>query len=325
MDKKELTVYNVNAETFEWVLTEYKSLIKVKEDLSDYVGGYQNRRIIYYNGWNKLIIQEILLNLGKDSPRWKQCILYRRDDQKEAYKKSISGGMAYRVMKSKLLKYYTEEEFDKAMKRFQANYDSEKAQLHYSYVEPDNKIHKYKNCVKYDINGAYAKALIEIFPKAKDLILDLYNNRKTKPINKDYINYFVGCFCIYGYRRTYNYIVQKIRAQIDSTIKKCRGILLYANTDGFAVSCPKNKPERIGKELGQFKIEYEGDIYTFTGKNYWIMQCGDETKGSCLWYARKSVDLRVGKVVEYDTYKDDYVRRPINIKILEKYINEETY
>lgn len=327
---KELASYKLNEETFDKVLETYKHRIQVSQDLHDYLTGFQNRYWIFYNGFNTFICVFNLVNdvlpddyRKAEKPDWYQCIFTRNQQINEPIQRSISGGMAWKYVKGLILKHYSEDEFNYRLHLFQANYDNAHNQLHYNYMEESNVVHKYSNCVKYDINGAYANALIEIFPKASCEILKLYNERKKKPINKDYINFFVGMFCRTGHRKTYNYIVQKVRSLMDSTVDRCQGILLYANTDGFAVCQPKQAPTNVGKDLGQFKVEYEGDIYTYTGTNYWIMQCGDEIKGNCFYQVRNQIDLRKGEVVSYNRYSTGHVVYPCNIKLQHCEIREE--
>jgi hypothetical protein len=57
-------------------------------------------------------------------------------------------------------------------------------------------------------------------------------------------------------------------------------------------------------DLGEFKAEYEGDVFIYRSKNYILYQCGDELKGSCRQVVRDKLDLRVGKVVEYDQRRE---------------------
>ena len=70
-------------------------------------------------------------------------------------------------------------------------------------------------------------------------------------------------------------------------------------------------------------MEYEGDIYTFTGTNYWIMQCGDEIKGNCFYQVRNQIDLRKGEIVSYNRYSTGYVVYPCDIKLQHCEIREE--
>ena len=199
---------------------------------------------IIFDGIKKVVIRESLLFKLTDEKvernDWIQCICYKKHKQKKDVQDGISGGFAWRVMKAKIKKAgkYTEEQFDNKMKQFQAQYDAEKIQYHFQWdVDLEEEtIYNYNNCRKYDINGAYAKALIDIFPEAKAEIVKLYEERKEKPENKDLINYFVGMFCVKGYRNTYNWIVQNTRQQMEEEIADCEGFLLYANTDGFAIA-----------------------------------------------------------------------------------------
>lgn len=308
---KELKVYNLSEEFFDRVLETYSEFVVKVEDFSKYTnGGSTFKSSIIFDGIKKIVIRESLLfNLTDEREErndWIQCICYKKHKQKKDVQDGISGGFAYRVMKAKIKKAgkYTEEQFDEKMKQFQAEYDEEKNQYHFQWdVDLEEEtIYKYTNCRKYDINGAYAKALITIFPEAEKEIIKLYNERKEKPENKDLINYFVGMFCVKGYRETYNWIVQHVRKQMEEEIADCEGFLLYANTDGFAIASAE-KEIKTSKVLGEFKLEYEGDMYILLGTNYWIIQAGDDITGSCLYQARGLVDLRKGQAVRYKRKK----------------------
>lgn len=337
--KKQLKAYDLNGETFDKILTDYADCIKKLDNgktFADYTSGYPQKHTIIYDGIKKLIILECNLeeyliaedkvyfeNTINSLTHWKQCICYRRESQKERITKSTTGGTAWRIVKQNILNSgYSEEQFECQLNKFKAQYNSELTQLHYNYEQHDgDKIYKYENCVKYDINGAYAAALIEIFPKAEPYIKLLYTQRKLKPIYKQYINYFVGMLAVNGHRLTFNYIVQKVRKQMDETVDLCDGILLYANTDGFAIQNAKRKPKAVGKELGEFKVEYEGDIYTYAGTNYWIMQTGDKITGNCLWSARKFVDLRIGKAVKYTSKSLGFATIATDVQVIRREIS----
>lgn len=304
---KELKAYNLSEEFFDKVVETYSDFVIKVEDFSRYTNGSSTfKNSIIFDGIKKIIIREkLLFNLTderEERNEWVQCICYKKHKQKKDVQDGITGGFAYRVMKAKIKKAgkYTEEQFDSKMKQFQADYDEEKNQYHFQWdVDLEEEtIYKYTNCRKYDINGAYAKALIDIFPEAKEAIIKLYNERKEKPENKDLINYFVGMFCVKGYRTTYNWIVQHVRKQMEEEIAECEGFLLYANTDGFAIASAE-KEIKTSKVLGEFKLEYEGDMYILLGTNYWIIQAGDDITGSCLYQARGLVDLRKGQAVRY--------------------------
>ncbi|MBR4123245.1 MAG: hypothetical protein IKT93_02360 [Clostridia bacterium] len=326
-NKKQLKAYNLNAKAFDFLLTEYGDCIEIPtDDFSNYTCGYRKSNTIIYDGCKKLVILECNLwelfkKLGwydtiYELTDWKQCICYKRESQTDLIEKSITGGMAYRTVYSNLNKYYTDDEIEQRLNMFTADYDEELIQIHFNYTEEAGKIEKWENCVKYDINGAYAAAIIEIFPKAEDYILNLYNKRKERPINKQYINYFIGMLARNGHRKTFNYVVQKIRKLMEETIDETDGILIYANTDGFAVSDPVGKPRKVGKELGDFKIEYQGDIYVYEGDNYWIMQCGDKITGNVLWQVRDQIDLRIGKAVKYNRVKRGHSYVAENVEVI---------
>lgn len=174
-----------------------------------------------------------------------------------------------------LKKYYTDEEIDVCLKSFQAEYDYKKAQLHYFKEGSPDKILKFENCYKYDINGAHNEALTIIFPKAKDAIIKMYLERKKHPVNKKYINYFVGMLCRKGYRETYNWIVQRVSAKLKTHILDACGEILYANTDGFIVKDPMFELE-TSSELGALKLEYKGDVCFYNDINYFCFQLSDK-------------------------------------------------
>lgn len=310
---KELKAYNLSAKKFDSLLEKYQEqILTVNENIIDYKCGSKCKETIYYDNYHQMIILEKYLfedseECGNARNNWIQCICYRKEDQTNVdIKQAITGGYAFKVMKCRIMKYakYTEDTFNYRMNRFKADYSQTKNQLHFEYQQEVGKIYKYRGCKKYDINGAYAKALTVIFPEAKDFIIQMYNERKRKPENKDLINYFVGMFCVKGYRKTYNWIVQNVRKQMEEAIDHCNGLLLYANTDGFAITCNENDLE-TSRELGKFKLEYEGDIYTYADKNYWVMQCGDKITGNALWSVRKHINLIDGETVTYDRITTD--------------------
>ena len=328
---KQLKLYKASEETFYSILEENEEWIEETNHIVDYEGGYSMSSFIKYNGYDKFIICECELNkylvesnLPEATTTWKQCIVTKVMSQEKPLEKGITGGMAWKFMMQLLKNYYpTDDEIEECFAKHRRKHNDNLAQWHENRVDDfDCKyIYHYKNCRKYDINGAYASALIDIFPKAKKAILKLYNERKIKPVNKDYINYFVGCFCIHGQRGTYNYIVQKIHKQMAQAMLHCNGKLLYANTDGFAITDFENELS-TSRELGDFKLEYSGDIYIYTGENYWIYQQATDKKitGNLLHTARKQVDLMNGLTVKYDRVPGEHVVHAKNIEQVKKEI-----
>ena len=320
---KELKAYNLSEEFFDELLEKYQDRIVTVEDFSLYAYGGNFKSSVIYDGFKKLVITEAKLFFKepeKITNNWIQCICYRKHKQKNNIQVGITGGIAWKRIKSLVIKSgYSEEEFNKCMSSHKRYYNPKYAQIHFEWQREPGIIYKYTNCIKYDMNGSYANALINIFPKAKDKILKLYNERKLHPENKELINYFVGMFCRKGYSETFNWVVQTVRKEMESVIDKVGGILLYANTDGFAV-CNAEKALIDSKELGGFKCEYSGDIYTYGGNNYWILQAGDSITGNLLYQVRDNVDLRIGKVVEYNRVRKGMVYLADNANILKRSI-----
>lgn len=321
MSKKELKTFTLSDEAFDKILTTFEKYVIKVEDISKYIYGSSSKVSIYYNGSNKLVCTQNTLNIvGHDFKNtWQQCICIRKAKQTDNFRPAINGGTAWRRMIALLNKYYTATEIDSCLIKYTAEYDSNKNQLHYNYTPKNIKaVHNFPNCFKYDINGAYAKALCDIFPRAEKAIMKLYLERKQKPENKELINYFVGMMCCKDYRETYNWIVQNVRQQMEETIYKVNGRLLYANTDGFIVYAPENTLE-TSTALGDFKLEYTGNAQIYAGDNYWAVQCGDDITGTLLHSVRNNIDLRVGKVVEYTRKKNVnvYIAENINYKEIE--------
>lgn len=303
-----LVKYDINESLFDTIINSMGDYVIKVDNIENYFKGCSNKLNIYYDGNSYAVLQECLLRYfaKNDEPvsDWKQCIIRKTPNQTNLIVKSVDGSRAWVYMSAMIKKYYNIKEFDERLKMFQAEYDNNKIQIHYQYMEENTyNIAKFDNCIKYDINGAHNDALIEIFPKAKDLLLEMYNKRKEKPIYKAYINYFVGMLCRKGYRKTYNWIVQRTTAKLSSAIDFVGGELLYANTDGFMVSNAKNKLS-TSMNLGDFKLEYEGVSYIYSSDNYWCYQINKNGKkeitGNVLYSVRDMIDLEHNTVVKYD-------------------------
>jgi hypothetical protein len=322
---KTIPIYDVSADIFDQIILKEKentkSYIYICSEIEKYFQKPLQRTFIY-NGINTLIIpNDRLVNFipDIDTQKWKSSIIRKADTaQTKIVEKSIDGSRAWTYMMSQLEKFYSKEEIDECLKSKEAEYDEKYSQFHYYTDECEYKILKKENCVKYDINGAHNDALIQIFPKAKNFILNLYKNRKVHPINKKYVNYFVGMLCKRGYRKTYNWIVRRVSATLKLKILEVGGELLYANTDGFIVSNPKIKPKNSTK-LGDFKLEYEGEICFYQDKNYFCFQLSNgEITGNIRYQVRDKIDLFKNKVVHYKLIKEnkngEIVERLENIK-----------
>ena len=235
--------------------------------------------------------------------------------------KTINGGQAYRLMLNNLKKVYTHDEIDDILYRYSIpiDVDSER-QVHvnnYSYFDKDddlifmkpNTIYCLKNCYYYDINSAYASVLIEMFPKAKDIITKIYEERKIKPQNKQILNYFVGNLVNHERIGAYRWIVNRISEKLIQTMRDVRNYnstIIYANTDGFIVHNPSHTLESSNL-IGDYKRENLDDtVYIFnnTYTPYGLIGYTDKNgemtlKGNCLCSARDKIDLSKGIVVDY--------------------------
>ena len=308
MSEEKITLrrYDVSEEVFDDILQAMESKIQIVDKIEDYFRGYQPKQMVLYDNKEYLIIRESLLAYFaefsnedyQDIEDWRQVIVRKCHQPNTSYLRSIDGSRAYKHTKDRILEYYTEEEFEERLGLFEVEYDDLKAQYHYQYPSSNDVVLAHSNCVKYDINGAHCDALIQIFPKAKPMLKEMYDQRKANPLNKAYINYFVGMLCRKGHRKTYNWIVQRTTKTLKSAILYCGGDLIYANTDGFLVSNPEKKL-KPSKALGKFKLEFEGTAYTYQDKNYWCYQA-EKLCGSVRYQVRDLIDLKKGQVVHYD-------------------------
>ena len=182
-----------------------------------------------------------------------------------------------------------------------------------------------------NIQKAYRKMALKYHPdknkdnpeKAKEKFIELHKQRKQKPEIKKWFNYFVGMLTVKGYRKTYNWIVQRTNTKLMELWNKLGGLVVYGNTDGIILKDPKTTIPH-SSALGEFKLEYHGTVYTYAGKNYWIFQYENqgklETTGSLPVSLRDKVDLPKGQVVSYDRVLKCYGQ----VKIYE-YQNVEVY
>ena len=330
----------VNDEIFNKILSDYEFKVEIDTDLYlRYNGYYEDRDIIYYNGKDEFICLEYIVdyytNLLPGCSFWKQIRVSRGLNMKSEAQISITGSKAKAYIHKMLLKYYTKEEIDQRLRMFEADYDEDLKQMHYHYPTLDNSsVIKLTNTYKLDINGAHLDALCEIFPKAKAAFLTMYNKRKTNPVFKQYPNLYVGMLAkktaemrkagIPGeYEKTYNWIVQRTTKMLTKVMDEVEGMPVYINTDGFIVQNPKTIVT-TSKNLGDFKLEFSGDTYVYSDKNYIIYQMSSADKsekvGSCFTAVRDEIDLSIGQVVHYDitTVKNKegkiLYREPQNIK-----------
>lgn len=312
-----LKAIKVNEEIFNKILFDYECKVKFVDDIHKYhCGYYDDKDIIYYNGKDELICQEYIVNgytgLAKSYTCWKQIIVNKTLNMNSEFEETITGSKAKAYITKVLRTVYTAEEIDERLRMFEAEKDPDLIQQHYNYPCPTGQIIKLKNTYQFDINGAHTDALCEIFPKAKDKLIEMYLKRKKKGNErfKHYPNLYVGMLAqkteemrangIPGkYEKTYNWIVQRTTKMLLKAFDEVGGQLVYVNTDGFIVQDPE-KLITASKNLGEFKLEVSGDTYVYADKNYILYQTDKGLKGSCYESVRKDIDLSKGQVVHYN-------------------------
>jgi hypothetical protein len=131
-----------------------------------------------------------------------------------------------------------------------------------------------------------------------------------------------------GYEGAYWWIVHRTTKMLKKAIeevcpddieKDCK--IIYANTDGFIVSCPDKFLEH-SKDLGKFKKEAQGPVYVYTHRgnknetSYIVYQyevekedgtIETETKGDIRLAVRDKIDLKNGKTVSYKIRKNYFI------------------
>lgn len=331
-NRKQLQRIEVNSIFFDKIVEHFGCYMEYCQDIYGLFYGTQNKHKIYFNEEYVVIrenrfnyIHELLYNehYSTKYTDWKQIVL-RIDDTVERPVKTITGTQAFNHVKSILLKYYSEEEFIKLLNSYTEDYDYDKRQFIENYkYDKQYVVYKLTNCYKYDINKAYASLLIQMFPKAKKDLLDILKkskiakekgNKEQSNIYKNYINYFVGKLKRLGYTGAYYHIVHTISEKVMKTILYLGGILVYSRTDSICIQDPKNILES-SNEFGEFKLEYQGDVYFYADKNYVIYQFGDEYRGSCRKSVRDQFDLPNGKVVTYKNKRNNKIQEITDICI----------
>ena len=313
---KQLTLVNISEELYDTLLNSFPSQLEYCENIYPLFYGTSNKNKLYFNE-EYIIIKQCKFNYiykvlyGKsffeeDPTNWKQIKL-RVDKSIEKAESIVDGTHCYNYIMDILTSYYSKEEIEDILNTHVEEKNKNYEQYHYKYVITDNNIHKFPNCYKYDITKAHAAAIIALFPKSeKDIMHLLEISKKAKNSGdiakskkyKNYVNYFVGALCNHGHRLTYNYIVHNVTRKLFDTYNYTKGMLLYANTDSFTVY----QPEKIlnpSDKVGDFKLEYKGDIYIYKDDNYWLMQYGNEFVGSSKVITRKYCDFSKGQVVHY--------------------------
>lgn len=306
---KLLKSYRVSEDVFDRVSGFMGSRRRIALNFEEQTKGPWDSLYYYFNkDMTRAIYKEHILSLlypefskFREIKYWRYVVLIKDTSLEErTILEDIQGIQAWRYMEKVLLKHYSSEEIKDILNSYTNKKDNALIQFHYTDYGKIGELKEHTNCYKYDINSAHAYVLTKVFPKAKSDIEKIYQKRKKKPIYKMYLNYFVGYLKHLGYEGVYNYIVQETTKKLKEAISKCFGFLLYANTDGFIVRNPERELE-TSKELGDFKKEYCGTVWTYRDKNYEVFQLSDGTmKGNIPCVLRKHLDLQKRKVVHFD-------------------------
>lgn len=320
----QLRRFLANKLDFNKILDYYPSdVVYVKPDdiysyfCGTYVKGISTKKI-YTDNEQYIILPEILLNGLFDNIKgcteFKQVVV-RLDITMEHVTRDYTGSWCYSQLLKILKKVYTTDEIEEILHSYDnIEYNDGLKQFHYNFdqfeINPD-VIYELSCCTKYDINGAHEYALIEMFPKAKDLLLKQEElkqkakksgDKETVRRIKSIFNYCVGFLKRKGYVGAYNFIVQKTTTTLFNAIEEVDGELLYANTDGFLVKDEKHRLPTSTK-LGEFKLEHEGNVYLYIDKNYFMFEYNNgkvEQVGSNLQEVRPYIKLSEGQVAHYD-------------------------
>ena len=332
--KKPLKTMTVSEEVFKQILDGFVST--AVEDLTPYQYGYPDKYMIYTDGRDLICLRRKLVVLGLLEENymlddWYQIYCHMEIEQEE---KIIDGertspAQAVKKINNIIKKHYTNEE---KIEIFHKHENDKSTILHKTPISEFNKIYLFHDCYYYDANGAYASELIKLFPKCQDDLTYMFKHRHDNNNKfKNCFNYYVGCLTQNDKKREYkiahnqkvreiypktrHYIVDNITRKMQLLIDELDSkYLIYVNTDGLIAKSP-TKIREHSTDIGEFKIEYQGDVYTYRDKNYIIIQYGDEIKGNLPLELRKHVDLRIGKVVHYDRYLDKYgLYRYMNIE-----------
>lgn len=307
--------FKIDSITYNEILERYPKYIEYVDDISKYFIGYKNKRVIKVDTiTSTLIIQAYRLgnnNPLKDKDDWKQivCTLDDSVDQIGELRTMPYATQANKKIKDILHKYYTDQDIEDTLDAY-SFHPVKPLHMLIPSMYLDDRIHRFRGCVYYDINGAHTDALCEMFPEAKADLTKLHHEG-----GKDYINIFVGDLCNNNHRATYNWIVNRTRKRLEKLKQEVGGLILYANTDGIILWRPKKRISTSDK-IGEFKSEsVNGLVYTYYCKGnltttpYTIYQYyhptkGKQIKGNLRLKLRKDIDLDKGIVVKAKIFKD---------------------
>ena len=324
---RQLKLITISEEIYDKILNSFPSQLQFEDNIYQYFYGSKDKNKIYFNN-DYIVIKECKFNyiyklifnknFINNPTEWKQIKLKLDKTINDAVCLP-DGNQCYIYINKMLKKYYTEEQIENILNSHEEDEDENLKQFHFTYAAMEGVVHKFTNCFKYDITKAHAFEIISLFPLAKDglikILKEAENAKKQGNLGeyqrfKNYVNLYVGALCRHGHRKTYNYIVHKVTRKIFTSYGLSGGILLYANTDSYTVCKPKSIIN-TSREIGDFKLEYHGDIYIYQDNNYWLMEYGNELVGSCKKYVRDNIKLSEGQVVHYKINRE-YICTDLN-------------
>ena len=314
----------------------YEKIIKTFPDFvlytsaSKYIAsGYSQKSVIVVDTEeHSLICKGSVINYITGNKRlvsWKQMFCVTDNSLEEGEIEPLPYSFqANSKIDSIINKKYTDDEIDEIYNKHSLEYG--KTIKHQLLPDRflDDRVHKFTDCVYYDINGAHTDALCELFPRCKKEFMKLHKNG-----GKIYINIFVGDLCNRGRRGVYNWVVDRTRKYLDEIIKVSGGEVIYANTDGVIIHHPINYLE-TSSEVGAFKSEIIDDVIyayycpndkettSYTIYEYNNPKNGVVLKGNSLTALRKGMSLSQGIINKAKVYKD----KDTGLKVIDNFRTE---
>lgn len=353
MIKGTLPTYTINLDAYNELLTNYS--LRVKMPFIDY-SKIKSGFIYFTTGTTKdeivaqsYVLKAILNVVDLDEPYWKFLHCYVDRKQNAPLARAIAPTKAVSIVNGIIDKHYSPTEKEERYHMFEANdaapgHVNPGIPMFISASRSDyprgSYIEVWHNCCSYDLNGAYASCLIDIFPKCKEEFLDMFKHRHdNNNYYKSVFNFFVGCMTQNAdkvargapkrkdlHPRTRFWIVQKVNELVGKGFAMVGGRIVYFNTDGIIVQGTKGIMP-TGVLPGTWKLEHQGDVYVYRsgkGTPYTLIQEDDDMTGKILPLSlRSQIDLRKGKVVTFTRVRegDAFVPKNVEVATLTKFVD----
>ena len=226
-----LKCINVRDDIINKILYEYEARVIKIPKLEDKSYYEYRKKIIYIEDTKEIICPSYIINsrCNMNLTSYLQVKCTPATNTTKIWEESIDGPRAWLQVMKVLSKHYSDQEIKNKLWTYGDSKGNYLEQYHYTAQNAQPGVRLIPLCVKYDINGAHADAICEMFPKAKPDLVALYIK------SKKYINLFVGMLKHKGYIGAYWYIVDRTTRILLKAIDYVGGTLIYANTDGFCV------------------------------------------------------------------------------------------